>query len=103
MEAIIRIGGKQFRAGDGRTIRVDRLPAAEGETVELREVLMVSGEDGPRLGSPLVENAVVRATVVRHLRGEKIRGFTYKAKKNQRRRFGHRQHYTELRIDSVTA
>ena len=81
-------------------MRVEKLDAAVGDTVPLGQVLMLGG-DTVRIGRPVVEGAVVTARVVRHGRGRKIHGFTYKAKKNVRRRYGHRQPFTEVVVDSI--
>ncbi len=102
MYAVIRTGGKQYRVEEKQRLRVSKLDAGVGAEVRIDQVLMVGGEGDPTLGAPVIANALVVATVVAHGRGPKIRGFTFKAKKNQRRRFGHRQDYTELRVDSIS-
>jgi large subunit ribosomal protein L21 len=101
--AIIRTGGKQYRVAAGETIYVELLDAPVGEKVTLGEVLLVGGEDGAKLGSPLLGNASVAATVVEQGRDHKIRVFKYKKRKHYRRTRGHRQSYTALRIDSIQA
>jgi large subunit ribosomal protein L21 len=101
--AIIRTGGKQYRVAEGETIYVELLDAPLGEKVTLGEVLLVGGEDGARLGSPLLGNASVGATVVEQGRDHKVRVFKYKKRKHYRRTRGHRQSYTALRIDSIQA
>lgn len=102
MYAVIKTGGKQYRVEEKAVLRVEKLNAAVGDTVSLGEVLMLRG-DSVRIGRPFIEGAVVTARVVRHGLGRKIHGFTYKAKKNERRRYGHRQPFTELVVDSITA
>jgi large subunit ribosomal protein L21 len=101
--AIIRTGGKQYRVAAGETIYVELLDAPVGEKVTLGEVLLVGGEDGAKLGSPLLGNASVAATVVEQGRDHKIRVFKYKKRKHYRRTRGHRQSFTALRIDSIQA
>ena len=103
MYAIIETGGKQYRAAEKDVLRVEKLDANVGDEVTLDHVLMVSTEGGVRVGAPYVSGAAVRARVVRQGKGRKIEGFTYKAKKNQRRRFGHRQFFTELIVESISA
>ncbi len=102
MYAIIRTGGRQFNAVVGGIIDVEKLPFEEGESVELDEVLLVAREDGDAVvGKPLVDGAKVKATVVRQFRGPKILVWKYKPKKRYRRRQGHRQYYTRLKIESI--
>lgn len=103
MFAIVRTGGKQYRVAPGQTIVVERLPQEVGEQVELNEVLLVSAEDGVRLGSPTIEGARVRARVLAHGRGPKIDVFKYKPKKRYRRLSGHRQEQTHLLIEAIEA
>ena len=103
MYAIIRTGGKQYRVAAGETIYVERLDTPVGEKVTLGEVLLVGGEDGAKLGSPLLGHASVAATVIEQGRDHKIRVFKYKKRKHYRRTRGHRQSFTALRIDSIQA
>ena len=102
MYAIIRTGGKQYRVAEGETIYVERLSAPVGEKVTLGEVLLVGGDKGTQVGSPLITKASVAATVVDQGRGQKIRVFKYKKRKHYRRTRGHRQDYTALRIDGIS-
>lgn len=99
--AIIRSGGKQFRIEEGATVRVPLIDKQAGETVEF-EVLVVGGDGGTRLGAPLVEGARVAGTVVEHGRGEKIVVFKKKRRKQYKRKQGHRQGYTAVKIDSIS-
>ncbi len=101
MYAIVRTGGRQYRVEPKQLLQVEKLEAEAGSTVQLNEVLALSNEDGARIGAPLVEGASVTARVVRQFKGPKIHGFTYKAKKHQSRRYGHRQLLTELRIEAI--
>lgn len=103
MFAIVSTGGKQYRVEPNGLLRVEKMNTAEGEQVTLGDIILIGGEGDVRIGAPFVDGASISATVVRHGKGRKIRGFTYKAKKNIRRRFGHRQPFTELRIDGITA
>jgi large subunit ribosomal protein L21 len=103
MYAVIETGGKQYRASENDILRVEKLEAEVGEEVTLDRVLMVSSDAGVRVGAPYIDGAAVTAKVVRQGKGRKIEGFTYKPKKNQRRRFGHRQLFTELQIQTIRA
>jgi large subunit ribosomal protein L21 len=99
--AIVRAGGRQYRVEAGDVVRLQKLPGDVGAKVSLGEVLLLSGEDGLKLGSPLVSGAAVEGTVVEQGRGEKVRVFKYKKRKHYRRTKGHRQSFTAVRIDAV--
>jgi large subunit ribosomal protein L21 len=99
--AIVRTGGKQFRVEQGQTIYVEHLSTPVGETVTLGEVLLVGGDGGVRVGTPLLPSASVSGTVLEQGRDRKIRIFKYKKRKHYRRTRGHRQTYTALRIDAI--
>ena len=102
MYAIVETGGKQYRVKPGDTVAVERLTGEPGESLDLGRVLLVAGNgDQARIGSPGVEGAVVRAEVVEHIRGEKIIVFRYKSKVRYRRKTGHRQSMTRLRITDI--
>lgn len=102
MYAVIESGGKQYRVAPGDVIRVERLDRPAGESVELERILLVADENGaPRIGSPLLSGVSVTAKVRAHGRGEKVRIFKLRRRKNYRRRAGHRQDYTELEITQV--
>lgn len=100
MYAIVECGGRQYRAEEGHTLSVEKLPQEVGDKVEL-PVLMVANGATVQVGTPMVESAKVTATVVDQYRGKKIFVWKYKPKKRYRKRRGHRQSYTKLRIDSV--
>ncbi len=100
MYAIVETGGKQYRVTEGETLRVDRLDAEAGAELTLDKVLMLGGER-VAVGTPYVQGASVRAQVVRHGRGRKVIVFKMKRRKNYRRKRGHRQAFTELRILEV--
>jgi large subunit ribosomal protein L21 len=101
MYAIIRLAGKQYRVQENTTLFVNKLDGAAGEAFTISEVLAVGGNDEPSFGTPLVANASVAATIVEQTKGPKINGLTYKAKKNVRHRYGHRQDLTKVRIESI--
>jgi len=102
MYAIIRSGGKQYRAEVGATIDVDRLPNGVGDSIEIGDVLLVANGDETVIGQPRVEGASVSATVVDQFRGKKIIVYKYRQRTNYRRKQGHRQYYTRLRIDEIS-
>ena len=102
MYAVIKTGGKQYRVSEGDTIRVEKLPGDVGGKVEFDQVLMVGGEK-VAVGKPLVAGAKVVAEITAQDRAKKIIVFKLKRRKNYRRKNGHRQPYTELRIQSVSA
>ena len=98
--AIVRSGSKQIRAEVGKTIVVDLMPKAAGESIDL-EVLLIADGETITIGAPTVADIKVQATVVEHFRGEKIRIFKYKAKERQRKGGGHRQDYTRLKVEKI--
>ncbi len=99
--AIVETGGKQYRVAPGQVVDVDRLDVAEGTTIELDRVLLLSEGDDVTVGTPVVEGAKVVATSQGDGRGKKIIVFRYKAKVRYRRKTGHRQGYTRLAIDKI--
>lgn len=101
MYAIFRTGGKQFRAERGATIRIPSIAAEPGDSITFDEVLLGANEGDYRVGAPLVGGAAVTAEVVKHGRGEKIIIFKHKRRKNYRRKLGHRQGYTEVRVSEI--
>ncbi|HVS05108.1 MAG TPA: 50S ribosomal protein L21 [Candidatus Dormibacteraeota bacterium] len=103
MFAIVATSGKQFRVSEGDRIVVDRVSANVGETVRLDSVLLVGGDGGPMVGMPFVSGAAVEATVVSHRSGDKIIVFKFEARKRKRRKTGHRQQLSELRIGAIRA
>ena len=100
MYAIVATGGKQYRVEEGQTLEVERLAEADAE-IGLRPVMVVDGDDVLATPSDL-EGATVSATVVGEVKGPKIDGFTYKSKTNNRRRFGHRQTYSTIKITGIS-
>ncbi|RDI44141.1 50S ribosomal protein L21 [Falsibacillus pallidus] len=100
MYAIIETGGKQIKVAAGQEVYIEKLDVAEGEVVTFDKVLFVGG-DSVKVGSPLVGGATVTGKVEKHGRQKKITIFKYKAKKNQRKKQGHRQPYTKVVIDAI--
>jgi large subunit ribosomal protein L21 len=101
MYAVVRTGGKQVRVAPGESVRVEKLEGAVGDPVELNEVLLVGGDEGARIGTPLVEGAKVVGTIAAQGRGPKLVIFKMKRRKGYRRKRGHRQSYTEIRVDGI--
>lgn len=99
MFAIVQSGGKQYRVAEGDVVRLEKLSAEPGDTVELP--VMMLGGDSVQIGQPLLGGASVKAEVVSHGKGEKMYIYKFKAKSNYRRKNGHRQHYTEVRIKEI--
>jgi large subunit ribosomal protein L21 len=103
MYAIIATGGKQYRVQEGDLLFVEKLTAEADSTVEINEVLAVSKDGKLTVGSPVVDGAKVTATVVKHGKAKKILVFKYKRKKDYRRKQGHRQPYTQIKIEKIEA
>ena len=101
MYAVVRTGGKQVRVTPGHAVRVEKLPGVVGESIQLNQVLLVGGEGETRVGTPLVEGVKVVGTITDQGRGPKITVFKMKRRKGYRRKMGHRQDYTEIRVDSI--
>ena len=101
MYAVIRSGGKQYRVAPGQTIRLEELAGEVGAKLQLGDVLLVENDGNIQLGSPLIANAKVEATVLEHDKSKKILVFKKKRKKQYRRTQGHRQGYTSVRIDNI--
>ena len=99
--AIVESGGKQYRAIEGRTIEVDRLPVETGNKFDFERILLMADGDDVLIGTPLVSDILVKVTVVDHVKGPKIDRFKYRPKKRIRVRGGHRQQYTRLLVDFI--
>ena len=99
--AIVESGGKQFRAVEGGTIEVDRLPAESGTTIKLEQVLLLADGENISVGAPLVKDTPVWTTVVEHFKGPKVNIFNYSPKKRIRVKIGHRQNYTRLFVEQI--
>lgn len=103
MYAIVKTGGKQYKAAMDDVLIIEKLEGEAGTAVELSEVLMVVDGETTTVGSPFVKGAVVKGEIVRQAKTKKIDAFNYKPKKNERKRWGHRQPETHLRITAVEA
>jgi len=103
MYAVFQSGGKQHRVTEGQTVRLEKLEAATGDTVEFENVLMLSDGDKVTIGAPFVAGGKVTAEVVTHGRGDKIKIVKFRRRKHSRTQMGHRQWYTEVKITSVGA
>lgn len=102
MYAVIETGGKQYQVNEGDIIFVEKLPVDADEKITFDKVVAVGG-DSLKVGAPYVDGASVEATVIKNGKGKKIRVFTYKPKKGEKRAMGHRQPYTQVRIESIKA
>lgn len=103
MYAIIETGGKQYKVAEGDVLYIEKLEVEPESTVEFDKVVAVGKDDGIVVGSPIVEGAKVTAKAVKNGRGKKITVFTYRPKKDSKRKMGHRQPYTKVQIESITA
>ncbi|MBI5538158.1 MAG: 50S ribosomal protein L21 [Deltaproteobacteria bacterium] len=101
MYAVIKTGGKQYRVTEGQSLRVEKLPGEPGQKVEFKEVLLVGG-DKLKIGQPTVTGARVEAEILGQDRGPKIVIFKFRRRKNYRRKQGHRQPYTQLKITGIS-
>jgi large subunit ribosomal protein L21 len=103
MYAVFTTGGKQYRAATGDILKIEKLDAEKGATVELDQVLMVGEGEKVKIGSPYLKGGKVTATVVEHGRGEKIQIIKFKRRKQHMKRMGHRQDYTRIEITGIAA
>jgi large subunit ribosomal protein L21 len=101
MYAVIQTGGKQYRVKSGEQVKVELLPADVGATISFDQVLMLGEGDAARVGAPFVSGAKVKATVFAQGRGEKVRIFKMRRRKHYAKTQGHRQSFTEVRIDEI--
>jgi len=101
MYAVIRDGSRQHKVEPGDIVNLDRRDAESGDTMDLDDVLLVADDDDVRIGTPRVDGAVVKAVVVGEVKGDKIIVFKYKRRKDSRNKTGHRQRYTQVRIDEI--
>jgi large subunit ribosomal protein L21 len=102
MYAVIRTGGKQYRVMQGETLRVEKLEGDVGSAIELKDILMVGDGDKITIGAPVIENALIKATIKSHGRLEKIKIVKFRRRKHHRKQMGHRQHYTEIEINGIS-
>lgn len=101
MYAVVRTGGKQVRVEPEQSVRIEKIDGEVGARVELSEVLLIADKGNPRVGMPLVDGAKVLATITKQARAPKVTIFKKKRRKGYRRRQGHRQYFTEIRIDKI--
>ncbi len=101
MYAVVKTGGKQYRVSAGDKLLIEKLPAEAGSQVVLDQVLLVADGEQVKTGTPLVPNVAVRATVLGQRKGDKIKIFKLRRRKHYRKTQGHRQTYTEIRIDGI--
>jgi large subunit ribosomal protein L21 len=103
MYAVIESGGKQHRVTEGESLKLEKIEAATGETVEFDRVLMIAGGDAVKIGKPLVDGGKVTAEVVSHGRHRKVKIVKFNRRKHHRKEAGHRQWYTEVKITGISA
>ncbi|MDE5564894.1 MAG: 50S ribosomal protein L21 [Oscillospiraceae bacterium] len=103
MYAVIETGGKQVRVQEGDIVFIEKLNVEADQTVNFDKVVAVGAEDGIKVGTPYVEGAAVTAKVLKNGKGKKITVFTYKPKKGEKRKMGHRQPYTQVQIEAIKA
>ncbi len=103
MYAVIKTGGKQYRVAAGEKIKVEQIAADVGQEITIDQVLMVGEGESVKIGSPLVSGASVKVTVLSQGRHDKVKIFKMRRRKHYQKHQGHRQNYTELRIDAINA
>lgn len=103
MYAVIKTGGKQYKVVAGEKIKVEQIPAEVGSEVTIDQVLAVGEGEQIKFGAPMVAGASVKVTVLSHGRHDKVRIFKMRRRKHYQKRQGHRQNYTELRVDAINA
>ena len=103
MYAVIKTGGKQYRVAAGEKIKVEQIPADVGSEITIDQVFMVGEGESVKIGTPVVAGAIVKATVISHGRHDKIKIFKMRRRKHYQKHQGHRQGYTELKIDAIVA
>lgn len=101
-QAVIRTGGKQYRVEPGTVLRVEKLDADVGSTIDLDDVLLVGKGDAVKIGTPVVSGAKVKAEVTAQAKAKKVIVYKFRRRKQYRRKRGHRQHYTELKITEIS-
>ena len=101
MKAVIVTGGKQYTVAEGDVLFIEKLEAEENATVKFEEVLAVLDGENSKIGAPVVEGAAVEAKVVKNGKGKKLTIFKYKAKKNEKKKMGHRMPYTKVEITKI--
>jgi large subunit ribosomal protein L21 len=101
MYAVIKTGGKQYKVSPGDTISVEKLAGNIGDKVNIDDVLMIGGDKGPKIGSPTIKGAKVSGIITDQQRGKKINILKFKRRKGYRKKQGHRQHYTRIKIEEI--
>ncbi len=101
MYAIIETGGKQYRVKAGDVVFVEKLEGEAQDSIKFDKVVLIGDENGAKIGAPYVDGASVDATLLKNGKGKKITVFTYKPKKSEKRKMGHRQPYTQVRIEAI--
>jgi large subunit ribosomal protein L21 len=103
MYAVVATGGKQYKIQEGDVLRVEKLTGTVGDEVAFDQVLLLGAGEDVRIGQPVIEGAVVKGTIIQHGKSKKILVFKYKRRKRYRRKQGHRQPYTAVKIDAIEA
>ncbi len=103
MYAVILSGGKQFRVAEGQKIKIDLLDTAPGETVEFKDILMIADGETINIGTPKLSSGKVTASVIEHGRHKKVKIIKFRRRKHHMKQMGHRQYYTEVRIEQISA
>ena len=101
MYAVFQSGGKQHRVSEGQTVRLEKLDVATGEAVEFKDVLMIANGEDIKIGAPFVAGGVVKAEVVTHGRGDKVKIVKFRRRKHSRKQQGHRQWFTDVKITGI--
>ncbi|MBE6860533.1 MAG: 50S ribosomal protein L21 [Ruminococcus sp.] len=103
MYAVIETGGKQYQVNEGDVIYIEKLAVEADQTVVIDKVVALGADDGLKIGTPYVNGATVEAKVIKNGKAKKITVFTYKPKKGEKKKQGHRQPYTQVRIEAIKA
>ena len=103
MYAVFQSGGKQHRVSEGQTVRLEKLDIATGETIEFDQVLMIANGEEVTIGAPLVSGGVIKAEIIAHGRGDKIKIVKFRRHKHYRKQQGHRQWFTDVKITGISA
>ena len=103
MYAVIKTGGKQYKVAAGEKLKIEQIPAEVGAEITLDQILMLGEGETVKIGAPLVSGATVKATVLSQGRHDKVKIFKMRRRKHYQKHQGHRQHYTEIRIDGISA
>ncbi len=103
MYAVIKTAGKQYRVAAGETLKIEQIPAEVGAEITLDQILMLGEGETVKIGAPLVSGATVKATVLSQGRHDKVKIFKMRRRKHYQKHQGHRQNYTEIRIDGISA